>query len=171
MRERIVEASIRVLVLHGLNDWTVDEVARQAGCAKGLVNYHHRSKRDLLTTVAQTLRDRRWTERIASAREKAPLDRLWQTLMKEVNSGRFAAWLGLLSADPMFREASRAKPAQSAALAAALDQSLGLGNALGARSSFIAAVLDGLELRLLEGESVETLEEAYHRFWLTLLEM
>ena len=48
MKLRIVEASERVLIEQGLEGWTVEGVAREAGCAKGLVHYHHRTKGALL---------------------------------------------------------------------------------------------------------------------------
>ena len=59
MKEAILSAAIDVLAIHGLNSWTVEEVANRAHCAKGLVNYHYRTKQELLGTAAQTLRDDR----------------------------------------------------------------------------------------------------------------
>jgi len=91
--------------------------------------------------------------------------------MQEVDSGRFAAWLGLLSADAPLRGASTARLSQPSELAEALGAALGLGTDLVPKASLIAAALDGLELRLLEGAVRDHAEEAYHRFWMTLLEM
>jgi len=56
MKDAILGAAIEVVALHGLNNWTVEEVANRARCAKGLVNYHYRSKQDLLVQVAETIR-------------------------------------------------------------------------------------------------------------------
>jgi AcrR family transcriptional regulator len=171
MRDQILHAAVTVLVQRGLNGWTVDEVAKEAGCAKGLVNYHHRSKHDLLIRVAERLRDERWTRRIEACRTKQPLDRLWQTLMEEVRSGRFAAWVSLIGSAPDIRAASHAGADRQGDLATTLGQSLELGPVLRGKEGLIAAALDGLQIALLQGEPPTRLEEAYHRFWLTLLDM
>jgi hypothetical protein len=42
---------------------------------------------------------------------------------------------------------------------------------LTSHAGLIAAILDGITLRLLEGVDPASLEEGYHRFWLTLLDM
>src|SRR3990172_3106365 len=93
MKDTILNAAVRVLVRNGLNNWTVAEVAKEAGCAKGLINYHYRSKQALLQHAAATLRDDRWTRRQAAVTTEGTgaLDRLWATLLEEVQTGRFAA--------------------------------------------------------------------------------
>lgn len=172
MKDAIVHAAVRVLIRSGLNKWTVDEVARQAGCAKGLVNYHHRSKEHLLRLAAQTLRDDRWASRLAAVTDRRAdaLDRLWATLLEEVRVGRFAAWLSCLASPPL-REAAATLPAQSQAFALALAQSLGIGDQLPGTAGMIEAALDGLELRLLQGVPAAQAEEAYHQSLLVALEM
>jgi AcrR family transcriptional regulator len=171
MKDQILEAATKVLVQHGLNGWTVDEVARKAGCAKGLVNYHHRSKQQLLERVAERLRDDRWARRVAKASGPTPLDTLWQTLIDDADSGRFSAWLSLLSGEDRTRKAVGTPERQAESFCRALGQSLGLGDQLTSHAGLIAAILDGITLRLLEGVDPASLEEGYHRFWLTLLDM
>ena len=87
MKDEILGAAIEVVALHGLNNWTVEEVANRAHCAKGLVNYHYRSKNDLLARAAETIRDDRCARRLAAVQRRgtAALDRLWQTLVKNSN--------------------------------------------------------------------------------------
>lgn len=169
MKDTILGAAIDVIALHGLNNWTVEEVANRAHCAKGLVNYHYRSKQELLVRSAETLRDDRSARRLAAVAVpgSAALDRLWAALTQEVESGWFAAWTSLLAADGQLRSAAAERPAETEAFAATLGRSLGLGDQLKKRASLIQAALDGLQLRLLQGVSVGETEEAYHRFWLS----
>ena len=172
MKDTILAAAIEVIALHGLNNWTVEEVANRAHCAKGLVNYHYRSKQELLTLAAETIRDDRCARRLAAVQASGSraLDRLWETLIQEVETGWFAAWLSLLAADDPLRKAAASRAEESGRFAAALSHSLGLGDVLVAESTLIQAALDGLELRLLEGATPSETEEAYHRFWLTVVE-
>ena len=171
MKDEILSAAIEVVALHGLNNWTVEEVANRAHCAKGLVNYHYRSKQELLSRVAETFRDDRSARRLAAARVPGTksLDRLWETLVQEVDSGWFAAWLSLLAADDPLRKAAAAQPEESRRFAAALGRSLSLGDELTPRAELIQAGLNGLQLVLLQGTAAKEVEEDYHRFWLGLM--
>ena len=171
MRDRILQAATKVLVQRGLNGWTVDEVSRKAECAKGLVNYHYRSKQLLLERVAELLREDRWSKRLIATKGTKPLDTLWQTLIDEVHSGRFSAWLSLLTGDARLRQAGRTPQQHAESLCRSLGESLGLGDQLTEHAGLVAATLDGICLRLLEGIDPSSLEEAYHQFWLTLLDM
>ncbi len=171
MKDAILGAAIDVIALHGLNNWTVEEVANRAHCAKGLVNYHYRSKQDLLVRASETLRDDRFARRLAAIGlpGSASLDRLWTVLVQEVESGWFAAWLSLLASDGPLRTAAAERPADMESFAVTLGRSLGLGDQLGRQAPLIQSALDGLQLRLLQGASVADTEEAYHRFWLGAL--
>lgn len=171
MKDAILSAAIEVISLHGLNNWTVEEVANRAHCAKGLVNYHYRSKQDLLILAAETLRDDRAARRLAAVQAAGTkaLDRLWAALTREVESGWFAAWASLLAADDPLRRAAAERAPVSSAFVASLSHSLGLDEQLTAQTPLIQAALDGLELRLLQGAPAGETEEAYHRFWLTVV--
>jgi AcrR family transcriptional regulator len=171
MKESILGAAIEVIALHGLNNWTVEEVANRAHCAKGLINYHYRSKQELLARAAETIRDDRCAHRLAAAQSTGSqaLDRLWLTLVQEVESGWFAAWLSLLAADDPLRKAAAESRQDNDVLAAALGEALGVDGDFAAQRELISATLDGLQLRLLQGGSPVATEEAYHRFWLSLL--
>ena len=173
MKDTILSSAITILVRDGLNNWTVEEVAKKAGCAKGLVNYHYRSKQALLQQAAETVRAERWAKRETAARTPGSqaLDRLWAVLLDDVKTGQFAAWLGLLSAGGPLRQAAASQTDQSLATVAALSRSLGLDNQLAVHAGMIAAALDGLELQLLQGAPPGQTEEAYHQFWLTVLDM
>jgi AcrR family transcriptional regulator len=171
MKDAILGAAVEVLVIHGLNNWTIEEVANRAHCAKGLVNYHYRSKQGLLIQAAETLRDDRAAHRLAAVQSHGAqaVDRLWGTLRAEVESGWFAAWASLVTADTALRKAAVERPADGATVAAALSHSLDLGHQLVPRATLIQAALNGLELALLQGVPAAEAEEAYHRFWLTVV--
>lgn len=171
MKTVILAAAIDVLALHGLNNWTVEEVANRAHCAKGLVNYHYRSKAELLATAATTLRDDRAARRLAAAQHPGSeaVDQLWTAIAREVDSGWFSAWQSLVSADEPLRRAAATRPEDALALATALGNAFGLGAALQPEAGLIQAVLDGLELQLLQGAPRTSIEEAWHRFWLRVL--
>lgn len=171
MKDAILAAAIDVIAVHGLNNWTVEEVANRAHCAKGLVNYHYRSKQELLGTAAETLRDDRAANRLAAVQHpgSGALDRLWAALVREVDSGWFAAWVSLLAADDPLRRAAATKPADALNLATALSKNLELGDALVREAGLIQATLDGLQFRLLQGAPAPETEEAYHRSWIRAL--
>jgi AcrR family transcriptional regulator len=171
MKDVILTAAIDVIALHGLNNWTVEEVANRAHCAKGLVNYHYRSKQDLLVLAAETLRDDRYARRLAAVAQPgtAALDRLWTALIHEVESGWFAAWNSLLSSDGPLRKGAAERPAEVEAFAISLSRSLGLGEELRPRASLIQAALDGLQLRMLQGAPAKETEEDYTNFWVMAL--
>jgi AcrR family transcriptional regulator len=168
MKDSILAATIAVLADEGLNGWTVEEVAERAHCAKGLVNYHYRSKQFLLARAAESLRDNRQARRLAAFQTSgaASLDRLWQQLTEEIESGWFAAWLALASAEEPLRGAARG--ADGAVLAAAAGQALGVE--LPPESDvLIPAALDGTQLQAYLGVPIPRVEEAYQRFWAALL--
>ena len=171
MKDTILGAAIEVIALHGLNNWTVEEVANRAHCAKGLVNYHYRSKNELLTLAAETIRDDRLARRLAACQVSGTqaLDRLWAILVKEVESGWFAARLSLLAADDPLRKAVAERPEDSAAFARALSRCLGLGDDLAEHASLIQAAMDGMQLRFLQGATPEETEATYHNFWVKML--
>ena len=171
MKDAILGAAIEVIALHGLNNWTVEEVANRAHCAKGLVNYHYRSKQELLARSAETIRNDRSARRLAAVGVSgtAALDRLWAALVQEVESGWFAAWISLLATDGPLRAAAAERPADSEAFALMVGRSLGLGEQLKERAALIQASLDGLQLRLLQGAPPGETEEAYQVFWLSML--
>jgi len=53
VRERIVEAAMRVFAEKGFFNATIDQVARVAGVSKGLVFWYFRSKDELIKEVAK----------------------------------------------------------------------------------------------------------------------
>lgn len=75
-RGQIAEAMVRVVAAEGYERSTVQEVARVAGLAPGLVHYHFKSKREVLLAMLEHLaalhlaRIDRWLARGADATER-----------------------------------------------------------------------------------------------------
>jgi AcrR family transcriptional regulator len=166
---RIIHAAMGVLKEHGLTDWTVEEVAKRAECAKGLVNYHFSSKTTLLTIVATQARTARSTRRLLALKHSGAdaLDRLWATMTEEAHSGGLQLWLALLAYPPT---------TGSATVSASERQLLtnSAATALNLRPThpsltILPATLDGLELELYQGAPEADVRERYDRFWLDLL--
>lgn len=60
LKQVILDQSVAVVVRKGLAGWSLEEVARGARCAKGLVLYHYRSKAALLDLTAGEIERTRW---------------------------------------------------------------------------------------------------------------
>lgn len=161
----IVEASAAVLREDGMLAWSLETVADRARCAKGLLLYHFRSKAGLLAATAEYFEVEQSRRRLIAAAGDgaATLDRLFQSLVADVQDGWFAARAGLASVGIV-------GPRSKTGLAARLAISLGVPTAVLEESEqAIESMLDGLSLSLLVGTDVGLVREAYDRLWLGLL--
>ncbi|MGE0354260.1 MAG: TetR family transcriptional regulator [Gemmatimonadales bacterium] len=171
MRQAILDAARSVLVREGLAHWTIEKSAMTAGCAKGLVLYHFRTKHALLVELAAVLRDARLEGRreAMARRGTAALDRLWSVLEREVRGGEFSAWLSLTADhDPTVSAATRPAEQALGELGTAAAAALGLAHPLD--GMVIEAMLNGFQMELLAGRDPARLLEGYHRGWLSLIE-
>jgi AcrR family transcriptional regulator len=165
----ILTASVETVVDHGLNDWTVEEVANKARCAKGLVNYHYRSKSELLEQTAEAISFNRQARRLAAIGQDSGtsvLDNLWAVIVTEVRSGWFAAWLSFVARSRATDRPRLELPEFGGQIRAALTRALGLGSDVLPEPLVLAAIFDGIAIRLLLGEPEERVKDAYHRLWL-----
>lgn len=159
-----------MLASSGLTDWTVENVAAKAGCAKGLVLYHFGSKQALINQIAAEVVTARWSA-LATALRLPPakaIDRLWEHLSGEVASGRFRLWLSLAAAASTTAAAnfSTSQRQQLATAAATTFRIPANDPALTA----LPAILDGFQLLLLQGVSEAEVREGFDSYWLELLE-
>jgi len=172
MKLRISEHAKSLLIEVGLAAWTLDAVAQRAGCAKGLVAYHHRTRSALLGSVAAQLRADRLRRRTSAleASGSTAIDELWTVIVEEYRSGESAAWFGLLaSREPEVRSAQLALLSEAELLGRLVVSSLSLETDGAALGYTTLAALDGFGAALLQGGSAEDVRDAYHRFWLGLL--
>lgn len=169
MKDSIAIAAATVLLRDGLQNWSVDRVAAEAGCAKGLVPYHHGNKKQLLSTVAANLHRDRTARRLAALQGSgaAALDRLWESLTLEIRSGEWAAWAALIAEPSISLPLSASGPLN--ALGAAIGHALGIPSLRPDEARLAEAALDGFQLALHLGAPAESVHEAYHRLWLALL--
>jgi AcrR family transcriptional regulator len=172
MTNEITEASILVLASAGMDDWSIAAVAREAGCAKGLIHYYFRSRADLLAAMARAILSARHTRRIValSSEGTAAIDALWGAITSEVTDGTFAALLGLSAVkDPAVREALRRTESDQTELGQAAARALAIEIKAAELGAIVDAGLTGFQMALLRDVPAARLEEAHHRFWLALL--
>jgi len=97
-RRNILEAADRLL--RRGTPGTVDQVAREAACAKGLVHYHFRTKAALLAAVAKRLGDarcQRWDRTFVTKTPRDAVRASWDLLLAEHADGTLRAWLALMT--------------------------------------------------------------------------
>jgi AcrR family transcriptional regulator len=172
MKLQIIDHATALLVEHGLGGWSLDALASRAGCAKGLLLYHHRSKATLLAAVATRLRLQRQHRRLEAMAPGGPaaIDALWLLLLEEASSGRGTAWLSLVSfAEPSVRECTRSTLEEIRGLGEGAGAALDLDGAPLELGRMVAATLDGFGVGLLVDGQESELREAYHRHWLGLI--
>jgi AcrR family transcriptional regulator len=173
MKSQILERAISVLRRRGLHLWSTAVVAREAGCAKGLVHYHYRTKSELLARVADTLKAKRLKARLEALAPggASALDQLWNAVREEVRSRDFEAWAALLAwPDSRVRQALRPTEDEFSSLgraaALALELQPSSPEELG---RVVDAGLSGFQIGLLRNDVADAVREAYDRFWLGLI--
>src|ERR1700753_2115463 len=99
MKNRLLSATIDVLLKRGYTDLTTREVAARAACSRGAFQHHFRTKEELVLAAVEHLFDER-TAQFRDAFGKVPadadrpavaLDLLWRIL----GGDSFYAWLEL----------------------------------------------------------------------------
>ncbi|HLB38748.1 MAG TPA: helix-turn-helix domain-containing protein [Gemmatimonadales bacterium] len=178
-RTSILDAADRLLRRGG--GGTVDEVAREARCAKGLVHYHFKTKAGLLAAVATRLGERRrtrWAEAFRAPTPDAAIKRSWSLLVAEARDGTVRAWTALLAQRE--KATDQAVSVESATFSAAISDSAdGLLKELGLVPTvpseelglLLAGVVHGMGLQLESGTEPERLQGAYAAAWLGVLSL
>ncbi len=100
-RLQLIEATIRVLARQGFARTTMTQVAQEAGLSHGLVNFHFRSKENLLLETLLYLAEEyraNWTAALAAAGPSAPeqLDAILRAdfAPQVCTPDRLSAWCG-----------------------------------------------------------------------------
>ncbi len=178
-RNAILDAAERLLRRGSAG--TVDQVAREARRAKGLVHYHFRTKGAMLAAVAGRVSERRrraWATAFAAATPDAAIQASWDLLLKEHQAGELRAWIALCAeSDPV---TGRAVNKEIEAFTAAITESTGtLLDSLGLRATvpigeigrYLASVIQGMSFQLAAGAAPEQLQGAYAAAWLGTLSL
>lgn len=173
----IVAAALRLLKNKGAAATTIEAVAREAGCAKGLVHYHFKTKPALLAAVARQLGTQRrqdWNRALRNSEPKAAIDQSWALLLREARDGTLRAWISLPSSGltgQAVREELTGFAAMLGEVLGAFFELLGLEPTvpLGELGSLLAAVVHGVGLELGSGTDPQRLQGAYAAAWVGIL--
>ncbi len=180
-RELILESAERFIRKHGAGTMTVDAIAREAGCAKGLIHYHFKTKGGVIKGAAERLaetRKRRWTEAFDAPSPTEAIDRTWKVLTTESTDGTLRAWFSLVGSKIALTEPT-VKIIDGVFSAGVRDASLrmlaknGLVSAVstGEIGWYLGSVIHGMGVHLLCGTPPEELEGAYAAAWAGLLSL
>lgn len=166
-RDAILTASLRLLASHGFEGWSIDRVAREAGCAKALVIHHYGTRSDLLTATGARVAGVRQDRRLAALAEGGTeaLDRLWLAVTEDFRTGVSRAAFSLAA-----QGYSSRGPGHAAALHAAVAKALDVPPEALADPSSLMAMLEGLEFQLMQGAEPLRLRPAFDRLWISLIE-
>jgi AcrR family transcriptional regulator len=180
-KDMIVAAAIAILRERGASGFTVEAVASKAGCAKGLVHYHFKTKRGLSSALADEIlrsRMREWQSVLGSSRPEEAIHATWRLLVDESSDGTLRSW------DAAFGEASPVTDREVrdalASYAASLGQTVsGLLARLGLHARIppseigwlASAVVLGMGSLLERGVPPADLEGAYSAAWLGILSL
>lgn len=180
-REGILEAAEAVIREKGAHAATVDAVAKAAGCAKGLVHYHFKTKQLLLVETVRRIaqsREAAWIQALDTPDPQSAIDRTWGLLKREADSGTLKAWTSLTALpdkkiDQEVNEASARFRAGIAAGTSGLFRRTGLETTIDREQLgwLLAAVVQGMVFQLAAGADVAVLENAYAAAWLGLLSL
>ncbi|OGU08478.1 MAG: hypothetical protein A2W29_04445 [Gemmatimonadetes bacterium RBG_16_66_8] len=180
-RAGILAAAGRLLRKRGTGIPTLAAVAREARCAKGLVNYHFSSKASLLASVAEELgrnRVERWQVAFGDRTANGAIQATWEVILTERREGATIAWAALRAETDTLtvRTVNGADAAFGNALTlhvAKLLAEMNLQPSVPAAELgwYLAAVVQGMQLLLEAGAEPAVLQGAYSAAWLGILSL
>ena len=180
-RDRVLSVTIRHAKRGGLSAITLDAVADETGCAKGLVTYHFGSKDALIHSATEEIlraHEAQWKQALHADSFETAIRQTWQTLLAEVRDGYWRAWLSLVTSKDRvivqlvsnhitrFTEALRSAT-ESQIRTMGLEPTVSLSE-LG---NFLAAGISGMGLHLATGAKPDILEGAHSAMWVAVLGM
>ena len=180
-KRSIIEAATAELCERGAATATVEAVAKRAGCAKGLVLYHFKTKQSLFESAGSAIaatRAANWTTSFEGGSPTETIDKTWELLTTESTNGVTLAWSSLLS--PIGQISDQAVKRLAGDFAQVLGEAgMALFAALGAEPRInedelgwlLASVVTGIEAGLLSGADPETVGGAYTAAWLGVLSL
>ncbi len=180
-RSGILNAATKILCDRGAERTTISAVADEAGCAKGLVNYHFKSKDNLLAATLRQLADSRldaWQSAFKARTPEAVIDRTWKLILDESRTGVLKA-MASSSSCPGVQTERTVKSINDEFADAVGVAAEGLLAKLGMTPRFpvvqlgalMAAVANGIGLQLSTGGDAANLENSYAVAWLGVLQM
>lgn len=177
----ILRAAVDQLLAAPVTRVTLESVATAAGCAKGLVHYHFKTKDGLLSAAAERIWEDRtaaWKVALQGSDPRAVIGAAWSLIGSEADRGVSAASaaLGMESSNVVVRTVNTARLRLISQLGQDLDA---LFRRMELRPSvptseialLMMAVIDGLGLQVASGNSPDTLEPAWHALWAGVLSL
>lgn len=178
--DRILRAAVRRVVVSGVADLTMQQVAEEADVSKGLIHYHFHDKETLLARAVE------WMTGGIAAREHAALssstaatafDDLWSWLDEELDRGEIRVLIELGgSRETLVGAAVRASIAARRDSASATVERL--FSLLGLKLRIPAPMLADVVVAFTDGLTVSVSldhkrnpREAFNVFWLSLLSL
>jgi AcrR family transcriptional regulator len=176
-----LDAAEAVLRKHGAPALTMGAVATGAECAKGLVTYHFQTKTKLLVESVLRLaaaRESVWIQAFDTPNPQDAIDRTWEVLKQEAESGALKAWTSLLAigddeVDQAVNKSSSQFRSRITEATGDLLARAGLETTIPAQQLgwLLSAVIQGMELQVAGGGELVVLENAYAAAWLGLLSL
>ena len=181
-RLKILESAVRLTRESGATSLTVEDTAKGAGVAKGLVHYHFKTKLGLLRAVLSDIAARRcedWSTALQAPDATAAVRRSWSLLTEESANGTLRAWHSLMGLDELLTEgiardaAAQFSSALSTGIGRMMDDRLGIVPRVPACEIgwLLSAVTNGIGLQLMVRAAGEELEGAYAAAWLGILSL
>lgn len=178
---KILSAALTLIKERGIQRVTVDQVARQAECAKGLVHYHFKTKVGLFDAVARelvTARIAKWRQAFDAPTPSDAIGQTWRVLTAESASGIVRAWTTMLAPgsgvpDQKVSDGIRRFSEGLAGGVAGLMGRVGLEPSIdpGEIGWLLGAVIEGMGRQLASGADEAALEGAYAAAWLGILSL
>jgi AcrR family transcriptional regulator len=180
-REHLLETATRILMERGSTRVTVASVAEEAGCAKGLVHYHFKTKARLWESIARHLTHARcaaWSDAFSANTPSEAVARSWELLTDESASGFALAWFSLTGPqsplpDQMVREMMDSfREVVRTSVTTLFDElSVALRIPIPEVAELLTGVIAGMGYQLLRTESPEACENAYAAAWLGIFSL
>jgi AcrR family transcriptional regulator len=179
VQDRILATVDRQLRRSGSEALTLETIARETGCAKGLVNYHFKTKGELLAAAAIRLlreRESRWRSTLATPSLEVAVRQSWQFITAEAADGFWRAWASLSSSNEKVtvqtvNDATESFSRTSAVSVELLLRAIGLtptitSNELG---HLVGASVQGFGMQLSQGMAPAQVEGAHAALWAAIL--
>ena len=180
-RELILGAAIGLLQEARSSSVSVAAVAERAGCAKGLVHYHFKTKQNLWEAAAEHLTAQRvhaWQEAFLAPSPSEAIQRTWWLLAQESSDGTIIAWTSILDPgsaipDSAVRRAVHTFGAGIAEAAGSMFERLAVETRIPHTEIgwMLASVISGMGFLLTRGADQHRLENAYAAAWLGILSL
>ncbi len=179
VQARILDTVEKQLRRVGGGSLTLGTVATETGCAKGLVNYHFKTKGDLLAAAAKRMlhdREELWKAALKSEDPEVVFRQAWQLINAEVSGGFWKAWASFSASryNMTVQAVNNGMESFSTSLAISVDallRNMGLTPTITVDElgHLVGAAVQGFGMQLANGMSAQHVEGAHAALWVGIL--